>query len=68
MYQLEELKEDLDELLSKDPRSSLGSAIQRSTQESKALEYFLDQFSNLFAICHQILENDDDGEKLKVLL
>lgn len=48
---LEEQKEELDEILSRDARQSHSSAAQRSSQESQALEYFLDQFSSLFAIC-----------------
>jgi len=32
------------------------------------VEYFIDEFSNLHAICDSILANDDDWEKLQLLL
>jgi|APSaa5957512535_1039671.scaffolds.fasta_scaffold915177_1 hypothetical protein len=32
------------------------------------LEHFIDEFSNLHAICESVLSNDDDWEKLQLLV
>ena len=32
------------------------------------LEYFIDEFSNLHAICDSALSNDDDWEQLQLLI
>ena len=31
------------------------------------IEYFLDQFSNLYAVCQQVVENNDDSLQLQYL-
>ena len=36
--------------------------------QDEIIEYFIDEFSNLHAVCESVLVNDDDFEKLELLL
>ena len=39
-----------------------------ATTNESILDYFIDQFSNLHAMCDEIRQNDDDCESLQYLL
>ena len=36
--------------------------------QDEVIEYFIDEFSNLHAVCESVLMNDDDWEKLELLI
>lgn len=66
----EQLANNLEEAIK--PRGDLKSRVSKlhsaknvqntSLLDDQSIEFFLEQFSNLYAICDAIIENDDDEE------